>query len=170
MLQSPKPNGNKAIWLQLIRPRSGWPGPSRACCPLLWAPLRASPPLERSGPGRMRRLTGLGPLLRRSPGHKLVGQARQSQPSADTLEQLLPTSTSSPLPLQSWVLGPKGPVRPLSRECTPLSPLPPPLARERVWLGRMDNRSPYPSEVTRNQASLVSRLSYSFLIRGCPPL
>lgn len=62
------------------------------------------------------------------------------------------------------VLGQKGPVRPLREDHTPLSPFPPRLA------GRMDNRSPYPAEVTRKEASLVSCLSYSFLIRGCPHL
>lgn len=72
---------------------------------------------------------------------------------------LLTSSPSSP-----GVLGQKGPVRPLREDHTPLSPFPPPLA------GRMDNRSPYPAEVTRNEASLVCCLSYSFLIGGCPHL
>lgn len=72
---------------------------------------------------------------------------------------LLTSSPSGP-----GVLGQKGPARPLREDHTPLSPFPPPLA------GRMDNRSPYPAEVTRNEASLVSCLSYSFLIRGCPHL
>lgn len=175
-LQSPNQMETALSGYRQIISGRGWASPPCACCPLPWAQLEASFPLERSRPGRMGHRTGDPSQKEGQAGVDIacgLGEThlrvcltltlcllktRYARDASAHL-YLLTSSPSGP-----EVLGQKGPARPLREDHTPLSPFPPPLA------GRMDNRSPYPAEVTRNEASLVSCLSYSFLIRGCPHL